>query len=158
MTARKPWEELKLVGKPFCDIAVFSGRSTRAEALIFVWLTFMLLGWGGRALVPTDSPAALPLNWLVLAAQILPLFALMARRAHDCDAPGWVGWAPVLVLLGTLWWAGELPGQQEIDIPGLYDLIRLIAILAFWGLALWTPSEGSNRYGPDPRPLTAPAQ
>ena len=80
------------------------------------------------------------------------------RRAHDCDVPGWVGCPPVLVVLGTLWWAGQLPGQQDFDIPGIYDPIRLIAVLAFWGLALWTPSEGANRYGPDPRALAAPAQ
>jgi uncharacterized membrane protein YhaH (DUF805 family) len=74
----------------------------------------------------------------------LPLPALAVRRLHDQDKAGW--WALLLVLPTAI---ARLSGKGVLGTP---TLIVLEAIyLGGLVLLFWKPTDGPNRYGPDPR-------
>ena len=128
----------------------FTGRSTRTELLgylIVSWVLATATNWAVIALGATGlvnvniGIASVGLAYLVWW---LPLPALAVRRLHDQDKSGW--WALLLVLPTAISWLG---GKQAL---GASTLIVLEAIyLAGLVLLFWTPTDGTNRYGPDPR-------
>jgi len=129
----------------------FDGRSTRTELLgyfIVSWLAVTVLGWVsiGFGIVPTLSVKAQPFMTIDIFNLVvwLPFPALAVRRFHDQSRPGW--WATPLIFLTVLSWIGGLSllgGTARI-------LVSLIYLAAFI-LLFWKPTDGTNRFGPDPR-------
>jgi uncharacterized membrane protein YhaH (DUF805 family) len=158
MAGRNPWEALSLVVKPFRDVAVFTGRSTRTETLLFIWLMAALFTSLDRWIAATAWPYALALQWLVFVIASAPQFALMSRRVQDFDVPGWVGASSVALLYAVAWAGGKLPGQPGTDLPIILIFVGIVTVLSSWSFALCPPSPGANRYGLDPRPAPAPTQ
>jgi hypothetical protein len=52
------------------------------------------------------TTAARPMNRLVAAAMLATLAAVIVQIAGDDDAPGWVGWASLALVLGAVGVAG----------------------------------------------------
>lgn len=126
----------------------FDGRSTRTELLGYL----IISGLVGTAM-----------NWVIMAAGMagsidvgitsfriayfivwLPFPALAVRRFHDQNKPGW--WALLLVLPTVAFWLGL---KEALNTPArfVFDAIYLGALV----LLFWKPTDGANRYGPDPR-------
>lgn len=128
----------------------FTGRSTRTELLgylIVSWVLATATNWVVMALGATNimsidvGIASVGLAFLVWW---LPLPALAIRRMHDQDKVGW--WALLLLLPTLISWLG---GKEALGITG-----RLVLQAIYLGglvLLFWKPTDGPNRYGPDPR-------
>lgn len=158
--------------KPIRDMFVFSGRSTRTEALGFLLLTTVF----GQVAVSIAGDLSSPprvAGGLALALLLhLPIYALFVRRMHDLDRPGWWVWIAVLqtALASALLLQPNAGGGTRITFliwntrPGWEGLsaVLLCAILATILVEIviffWPGTPGPNRYGDDPRgPTTAPA-
>jgi len=135
---------LAAYGKPH----VFAGRSTRTELLgylILSWLVGTALNWAiiaaGMAGSIEFGVASFGIGYFIVW---LPFPALAVRRFHDQDKPGW--WALLLVLPTVALWLGV---KEALSAPArfVFDAIYLAALV----LLFWKPSDGTNRYGPDPR-------
>ncbi|MES2137447.1 MAG: DUF805 domain-containing protein [Pseudomonadota bacterium] len=135
---------LAAYGKPH----KFNGRSTRTELLgylVISWLVGTAMNWvlvgsgmaGSIELGITSFRVAYFLVWI-------PFPALAVRRFHDQDKPGW--WALLLVLPTVAFWLGF---KEVLSPPArfAFDAIYLGALV----LLFWKPTDGTNRYGPDPR-------
>jgi uncharacterized membrane protein YhaH (DUF805 family) len=84
----------------------------------------------------------------------LPAFAQLARRLHDVDRSGW--WSLVLLtaIVGAVMSGGGSLNSlrpASLEPSWLASVLLLGAIVALWAFSLWPPSEGANRYGPNPR-------
>ena len=133
----------------------FSGRSTRTELLgylVIAWLSATILSW--LALI-TATPSSIDRNFLSIDILNLlfwlPFPALAVRRFDDEDRSGW--WALPLILCTVLTWIGGgavFSGAVRVA----FALIYLAALV----LLFWTPTDGPNRYGPDPRLESDPAE
>jgi uncharacterized membrane protein YhaH (DUF805 family) len=112
--------------------AVFSGTSRRREYWYFVLFNIIVaivLGWIDALLGTRGSGmGAGLLSWIYSLAVLIPSLAVTVRRLHDIDRSGW--W--ILIAL----------------VP----LIGAIVLLVF---ALLDGTPGDNRYGPNPKGLTA---
>ena len=136
----------------------FKGRSTRTEALIYIFVPQILVG-----IVLIPFTLALPwsthedLRGLAEVLRLIiyiPLVALLVRRLHDQDLSGW--WVLIYgaaLLGGTFGRRGTpaLPGIAKYDFPWWLVLILVVGIVATWVLTLWPPTPGTNRFGPNPR-------
>jgi uncharacterized membrane protein YhaH (DUF805 family) len=74
----------------------------------------------------------------------LPFPALAVRRFHDQNKSGW--WAAPLIASTILSWIGAeslLSQPARITIALIYTAVLV--------LLFWKPTDGTNRYGPDPR-------
>lgn len=128
----------------------FRGRSTRTELLgywVSVWLLSTVGNWIMIAMSfgrdDGGSPfAASPILNLLL---LIPAPALAVRRSHDIGRPGF--WASLLIVPAA---ANLVFGKLLAPYPVLGVAM---SITYFVGLVLlfWTPEEGENDYGPDPR-------
>ena len=126
----------------------FAGRSTRTELLgylIVSWLAATAFGWLsiGMGMASIDQTRFGSLD-IVNLLFWLPFPALAVRRFHDQDKPAW--WATPLILSTVLSWIGGfnlLSQAIQIILAAVY-----IAALV---LLFWKPTDGPNRYGPDPR-------
>jgi uncharacterized membrane protein YhaH (DUF805 family) len=128
----------------------FDGRSTRTELLgylIVSWILAAATNWiiavlGASGSVSFDvGIATVGLAYLIWW---IPLPALAVRRLHDQDKPGW--WALLLLLPTAIAWLGgkdALGAATIIVLQGIY--------LGGLVLLFWKPTDGDNRYGPDPR-------
>lgn len=133
-------------GKPFR----FTGRSTRTELLgylIVFWLLATAIGWLAIGLGAAVSVSLEPRSFMTIdIANLLlwlPFPALAIRRFHDQDT-GW--WATPLIVSTILsWFGGESLLNEPVRI--ILGLIYLAALV----LLFWKPTDGANRYGPDPR-------
>ncbi len=116
----------------FKKYAVFGGRSRRMEYWSFVLFNFVVFVVlvGIDVLLGTFSSASGLglLSGIYGLATLVPILALSVRRLHDIDRSGW--W--VLVYLAPL--------------------IGPIVLLVF---ALLDGTPGDNRYGPNPKGVTA---
>lgn len=141
---------------PLKHYALFRGRSTRFELILFVLLIALLriaIGYTSWFLSPEN------VEWVRRGLILLifcPLIALMVRRLHDTGRSG--RWLLIgLPLLGFLLW--ELVVQirdplAQSPIDAMWVVARVA--LALTGvvvavLLLWDADEGGNEYGPDPR-------
>ena len=128
----------------------FTGRSTRTELLGYLVVSWVLatatnwiviaMGMAGTVSIDVGI-ASLSLAYLVWW---LPLPALAVRRLHDQDKSGW--WALLLVLPTAIAWLG---GKDVFGTPTLMFLQAIY--LGGLVLLFWKPTDGPNRYGPDPR-------
>ena len=131
----------------------FSGRSTRTELLgylIAFWLITTLFGWlaigvgaAGLASLSFQPQTFMTIDIFNLLVW-LPFPALAVRRFHDQDKPGW--WATPLILSTILSWVS---GDSFLSPP--VRVVLALFYLAAFVLLFWKPTDGTNRYGPDPR-------
>jgi len=140
---------LALLAKPFRDIARFDGRSTRTETIWFACLTPIAVNIAVHAIWPRAYPATRDsITGEIVALAILapPMLALLSRRMHDHDRPGWPAMLAFLALL-------ICTVVQDVWMPDLIPvLVALPPMLALIWMSLARPTPGPNRYGPDPRP------
>jgi len=126
----------------------FSGRSTRTELLGYFVISGLV------SIVASYGIIAIGLaGWFDLGIASfsfvhfllwLPFPALAVRRLHDQNKPGW--WAiPLILPTIALWFGGEELQNQPAGMA-LGALYPVVFVILFW-----TPSDGENRYGPDPR-------
>lgn len=134
----------------------FSGRSRRTEVLYY-WIACALISVVFNFIVETFAPfrAALLFRYALGFVLWTPQFALFARRLHDQGRSGWFGvLQPVFLMLSIPTWISELPGKNA-EIVGQQltptEIAGSICMLAVLILYLLPGTEGSNRYGPDPR-------
>lgn len=117
------------VQRVYRKYATFEGRAPRSE---FWWfqLFYLLVGLGSYAvifalLIATRSMAAAGIGFMFVfvfgLVSVIPNLAVLVRRLHDTDRPGWWFW------IGLIPWVG---------------FIILIVFLAQEG------TRGYNRYGP----------
>jgi len=144
----------------FEKFVTFEGRARRKEfwyfALFTVLAQFILLTVqaavsGGLA---TTSG---PLSTLLTVALILPWMAVLTRRFHDTDLPGYCTVAlylvPVGFLMGFPLAARIIPIALRLVIykaAASIDIVMILALIAMLVLAARAGTPGSNRYGPDP--------
>ena len=156
---------------PLKRYADFSGRSRRMEYWMFflgialfysALIVLMVLLFGNRlaAAINGDASSAegmtgfmlgfgaigivMALTWLLL---LMPSIAVGVRRLHDIDRSGWwlmVGYGPWLVSLA-------LAAAQSSDLAGIADIVSNVGFLVLFVFALMPGTEGSNRFGPDPK-------
>lgn len=140
---------------PLRRYAVFGGRSTRFELILFaVLLVLLSVAIGYLALIdPLYSTWAQ--RGLVLAA-FCPALALMTRRLHDTGRSGW--WLLIgLPLLGFLLWEAIVQFSDPLvpspidELPVFVRLALAMTGVVLAALLLWDEQEGSNAYGSDPR-------
>src|SRR5438067_962769 len=128
----------------------FDGRSTRTELLGYLIVSWILATATNWIVIALGASGAVSIDVGITSVGLaylvwwLPLPALAIRRLHDQDKSGW--WALLLVVPTAISWLG---GK---DFLGTSALIVLEAIyLAGLVLLFWKPTDGTNRYGPDPR-------
>lgn len=150
----------------------FSGRASRSEFWWFfaAWIVVMpgllfVVGWT-HSLVPGHLPTIIAWKSLKAAVTLMLLLPLgaMARRHHDAGFPAFLTFLTVipgvvllvnslmfisLLLYGTFPFARPLLSWNPAAFFALLALITLSSLLA-----LWPPSPGPNRYGPNPLEVT----
>ena len=118
----------------FKKYAVFSGRSRRKEYWYFVLFNIIvsIVLSGIDALLGTFSSSSNIglLSGIYGLAVLIPTLALTFRRLHDIDRSGW--------------WI-------------LAYLIPLIGPVVLFVFTLFDGTPGDNRYGPNPKGVTARA-
>jgi uncharacterized membrane protein YhaH (DUF805 family) len=148
-------EGLRSAVQPLRRYAIFRGRSTRLELLLFsalVVLSSMAIGY----LALIDPLYATWGQRILLLLAACPLLALAVRRLHDSGRSGW--WLLLgLPLLGFLAWETYVQFDDPLA-PSPIDALPVLARLALAmtgvvlaALLLWDDAPGGNRYGPNPR-------
>jgi uncharacterized membrane protein YhaH (DUF805 family) len=119
----------------FRKYADFSGRARRSEYWFFtlfntlITLVLALLGLNLVHLLGLNPHGAFGLAYLYLLVAFLPTLAVSVRRLHDIGLSGW-WYLIVLVPFGAL-------------------VLTVLAII--------DSQAGANRFGPNPKDLTAAA-
>jgi uncharacterized membrane protein YhaH (DUF805 family) len=106
------------------NYASFSGRSTRSQYWLFTLFFFIAMFVGAvlDEMAGTSLPdGGGPITVIIIAAHLLPYFAVFVRRMHDIDRSGW--WLLV----------------------GVVPLVGFIAHIVFLCTA---STPGTNRFGP----------
>jgi uncharacterized membrane protein YhaH (DUF805 family) len=157
-----PALRLDIVLAPYRRWLDFSGRSTRTEALLFLFfspLLGMLLGGIAEAfgLPPAYLPqrpwSAYAVDGAVILLPMLPIFALLVRRMHDIGVPGWPSiFLPLPSLALAQWKEWHVVNLTLIpEPPTAASIAQSLLALAVFAILLWPPARDYNRYGPDPR-------
>jgi len=125
-----------------------TGRSTRTELLGYLIISWLVATAASRIVLIAGVATSVDLDLAsVNVANLvmwLPFPALAVRRFHDQDKPGW--WAVPLIVPTIIFWLG---GEQVLarSVAMALSLIYIAALV----LLFWKPTDGANRYGPDPR-------
>lgn len=149
-------DNAQLLRRTLTGVTDFTGRSRRTEviyyciasALLSIVLTFV------AQTVATFETSLLFGDALQLVI-LIPLFALFVRRVHDQNRSAW--WCvllPLSILLSLPTRMAELHGDVQSIIARKTSPIGIAGALCGLGvlvLCLLPGTEGSNRYGPDPR-------
>ena len=118
----------------FKKYAVFGGRSRRKEYwyfMLFNIVVLIVLGGIDALLETLNSGLGVGLLIAIYAlASIIPFLAVSVRRLHDIDRSGWWYFITLIPLIGA------------------------IVMLVF---TLLDSTPGDNRYGPNPKGVTARA-
>ena len=131
----------------------FRGRSRRTDGVVYYILASMLGAIVGVPVIASSldfNQVALALRLLGLVIQ-LPLLAWLVRRAHDYNVSGF--W--LLPLMGVF--AFIVASQwSAVDVSDLRANLAFRVAQPVFGIALlcavfWNPTDGHNRFGPDPR-------
>jgi uncharacterized membrane protein YhaH (DUF805 family) len=131
-----------------------SGRVGRSQYWLRYFLPVLAVSIALRAL---SGAAAIfeALYWLFALLILWPGIAVMVKRIHDRDKPGWLVLLPsgaaVLVVIAGIVGVGS--GSEVVA-----GVLAGIALLALVGIGIWFFVEfgcmrgtvGPNRYGPDP--------
>lgn len=125
---------MNLLWRPWRLYADFRGRSRRTEFILFFvcWYAAMFLAAFVAVMAESLIVGATTSEYgvafwmviLVMIAGIVPTLALIVRRLHDQDKPGWFLLITLIPFIGALFWL----------------------LIAFW-----PGTKGENDYGWDPR-------
>ena len=141
---------------PLKRYAIFRGRSTRFELILFFALLVLInvaIGYISWFLSPEY------VEWgrrVLIILAFCPVIAVMMRRLHDTGRSG--RWLLLgFPLLGFLLWEAVVQirnplAQSPIDAMPVAARVALAmtgAVIAV--LLLWDEEEGGNTYGPNPR-------
>lgn len=146
----------RLLRRTLTGVTDFSGRSCRTE-VVYYWiasaLTGVVLTFAASAVAPLET--SLILGVVLRLVLAVPTFAQFVRRLHDQDKSGWWGLLLPLCMLLTI---PEIVVQARGDVAefGVQQttptgIAATLFGLAVFVLCLWPGTEGTNRYGPDPR-------
>lgn len=94
----------------FRNYVNFTGRANRRD--FWFWIAFVVLVWLAllyvdiayvapmRGFMPMEEGAGTPVSnaWLIFC--LLPTIAVIVRRVHDHDKPGWMA----LTIVPLAWW------------------------------------------------------
>ena len=166
MAQRANPDALALVLRAIRGIVTFRGRCRRSE-LIYYGIAAMLMSTM-IGLIPHQLP--IRTGWMLdQATQLLvflPIFALFARRLHDANLSGW--WT--LLLPPTMAFSAyssarfvfrdiQTGASTLADLPLWAALLQIGGVLFFLAFTFLVPgTEGTNRFGPDPRSSIHPEQ
>ena len=134
----------------------FSGRSSRTE-VVYYWVAGGLIGLVLNFAVSAVAPfeTSLVLGVVLQLVVVVPMFALFVRRLHDQDRSGWWG---LLLPLSVLMSIPRLLIQVRGDVAAMIaqrttpmSIAASLVAVATLVLFLWPGTDGSNRYGHDPR-------
>ncbi len=165
MAYRSPVEEAPaLLKRAILGTFDFRGRSTRTELFTFLFVSQFAGGMAalliGGLLSDGDFGVELRIQRGVQLLFWLPFVALFARRLHDQNRTGWWTLLAVAVIpLSILSKGGNLHDLTPADFETQWwhSAVFFVAIIALWAISLWPPSEGANRFGPNPRLDPEPA-
>jgi uncharacterized membrane protein YhaH (DUF805 family) len=125
---------------PLRKYGIFSGRARRQEYWMFflfqMIVNFGFIGFGAvlRSTFGETGIGIIALIWLIwFLAMIVPNVAVIIRRMHDQNIPGWVG------------------GLLYASII-LFSFLSCIVILIFMCIE---GRRGPNQYGEDPKEIQA---
>ncbi|KQX18660.1 hypothetical protein ASD39_18820 [Sphingomonas sp. Root50] len=152
-------EYIALLGRTLAKSLDFSGRSRRTE-VVYYWIATALLSTVFAFIISTLLPlvAALVINQILKLTFALPFFALLVRRLHDQDRPGW--WALMLPailsldILATIRFILVIYGagsEADTDPSPIELWIGLPLVFTALVLTFLPGTIGLNRFGPDPR-------
>lgn len=132
----------------------FSGRSTRTELAIYLFLVPALFQLAmmpfGYSLNSLDDRLFAGL----VCFYYLPMFSLLVRRSHDIGQRG--GYAGAVAALSIFLIIVERLGSSSFstrfeNAQILSGMVKLVTICG-WGLLVFAPGQNdTNRYGADPR-------
>lgn len=140
----------------------FAGRSTRSELIAYLFASLLVsvpVSFVTGLLLRHDQHLLIMNALTMLLA--LPLPALLVRRLHDSGRSGTWAWLAVLVF--AVWLARTvvsftlgMGARLSFDSwTWLIDWLVIMANLASVLLALLPGTKGPNRFGEDPRQVTA---
>jgi uncharacterized membrane protein YhaH (DUF805 family) len=137
--------------------AIFTGRAPRAE----YWWYRLLVGFVSLGFGAIDGfmgnrvfGAYGPLGLVVMAALIVPTFAVVVRRLHDTGRSsawailGFVNYALVVLNFSGLWETV----MKDLN-PVIYVILALgflVAAVLMFVFMVSPGNEGPNEFGPDP--------
>jgi uncharacterized membrane protein YhaH (DUF805 family) len=139
--------------------AVFSGRARRSEYWFFVLFGFLCnIGASiAEGVIRTVAHVYVPLGAVASLALFLPQLAANVRRLHDTDRSGWLlgGFylycvAAVIAVLPFVP-SMRIGTQSPLSVIGLPLLIGIAYAIFLFVLTVLDGTNGSNRYGPDPK-------
>ena len=136
----------------------FAGRSSRSELIAYLFASLLVsvpVSFVTGLLLPHDQHRLIMNGLTVLLA--VPLPALLVRRLHDSGRNG--AWVWLAVLSFSIWLARTAISaawgmNARLSFDGwtwLIDWAVIIANLASVSLAMLPGSNGTNRFGADPR-------
>ena len=137
--------------KAYGRLLNFTGRSTRTELLgylISASLLSTIVSWAVIAIFAAQAgniDSKMAISSVISLAFLAPMPGLAVRRAHDIGLPGAIALVLIVPWIATMAFGGQ---------PAAHPVWRLslsIAYIAGLVMLFWTPQDGDNRYGPDPR-------
>lgn len=143
----------------FRKFVVFSGRARRSEYWYFSLFCF-LCNIGASVLervIRAIAQVPIPVGVVVSLALFLPQLAVNVRRVHDTDRSGWlIGGFYLLCIAAVL---AVIPFISELRtgvrspllIVGLPLLVVFGYAIFLFVLTVLAGTNGTNRYGPDPK-------
>lgn len=168
-----------LLLRPLIRYADFKGRARRGEYWLFVTVQGIVLGLplglglasasngggaGGGILLGMTG-----LTGLLMAALIVPNYALLARRLHDIDKSArWMGLllpgiVSQVMIIGAVFEVARnaaLDAPAETAVPallaglgaaGLMGIVGMVCNLILFVMTMLPGTRGSNRFGADPK-------
>jgi len=125
--------------------------------VIYYWIASALIGVVLNFAVQTavSFERSLVFSNLLQLLLLVPMFALFVRRVHDQDRSGWWGMLlPLSLLLSIPRVLAELRGDIHAVIAQQTTPVGIMAglcALAIFVLCFLPGTDGTNRYGADPR-------
>ncbi|MDE1468426.1 DUF805 domain-containing protein [Aurantiacibacter sp. D1-12] len=125
----------------------FKGRAQRTDGILYYFLVVLFVtvlqfasSMIGNDLIPVAAKLQ-AFEVLIMIIQ-LPLIAWFVRRLHDQGKSDWY-----LLIFPVAWAFSFLEDDWQI----LHAILMLGLVLSLVALIFWPPTQGPNRYGPDPR-------
>ncbi|HIE0128004.1 TPA: DUF805 domain-containing protein [Stenotrophomonas maltophilia] len=125
---------INLALRPFRLFACFKGRSSRREFWLFFLLQILanilivgVIAYASRHVPPTAPAEGVRLNDLLayvwfgyMLLNVVPFYALVARRFRDLGQSGWMCLTLMIPALGPAFvlWQMLLPGQEGDNLYG----------------------------------------
>lgn len=138
-----------------------SGRASRSQYWLRLILPVSLLSLLLDAIASAGEPSLTVLSQLFRVLALWPGIAVLVKRIHDRDKPGWLVWAlygPLIPCVVLVIGAFVAVGLHSNGLAAVLGVAAAITGFVACGVAIWFFIEfgclrgtvGANRYGPDP--------